>query len=218
MGSNRRLCCQTRHGGEGTLREHQRGHRRAHAVNRFRPFPSDCTAFVVALSRAWPLFPLQTSMVRRGSTVRVRQRASTKTLQICVSCAWVENSCHARALAGTIGFPALPALPSSLLDGKGGGRRFESVRGLRENACKSGSWFVYIVNACQARALAGTTWRSLGKRVTHRIRLDQADPSAPEPLCSGVPTAFSPTKKHEEGGCLAALRRTGSLRVRKRRA
>ena len=30
------------------------------------------------------------------------------------------------------GFPGLPSLPVSVLNGKGGGRRFESVRGLQE--------------------------------------------------------------------------------------
>ena len=33
------------------------------------------------MARACPCFPLQTSMVRRGSTVRVRQRASRNALQ-----------------------------------------------------------------------------------------------------------------------------------------
>jgi GNAT superfamily N-acetyltransferase len=44
----RAFCCQIRHGDEGTLREHQRGHRRAHTINRLRPFPAACAAFGVA--------------------------------------------------------------------------------------------------------------------------------------------------------------------------
>ncbi len=51
-------CCQIRHECEGTLREHQRGRRRAHAVNHLRPFPFSCADFVVARSRACPRFPL----------------------------------------------------------------------------------------------------------------------------------------------------------------
>ena len=68
-------CCQIRHGGEGTLREHQRGRRRAHAVNRSKGFPSYLRRFRARRSPTCPRFPLQTSMARRGSTVRVRQRA-----------------------------------------------------------------------------------------------------------------------------------------------
>jgi hypothetical protein len=66
---------------KGTLREHQAGHRRAPAITRFRLFPSSCAAFVPAASRPRPLFPPCRSMVRRGSTVRVRQRASRNALQ-----------------------------------------------------------------------------------------------------------------------------------------
>ena len=61
---------------EGTLREHQRGHRRARAVTYLQAFPSSCAAFVPAASRVCPRFLPRGSMVRRGSTVRVRQRAS----------------------------------------------------------------------------------------------------------------------------------------------
>ena len=35
-----------------------------------------------------------------GSTVRVRQRASRKSLQMAISLAWFANGCHARARAG----------------------------------------------------------------------------------------------------------------------
>ena len=63
-------------GPEGTLREHQRGRRRARTVTDLRAIPSSCATFVPAASRACPWFPFQSSMVRRGSTVRVRQRAS----------------------------------------------------------------------------------------------------------------------------------------------
>jgi hypothetical protein len=63
---------------EGTLREHQRGQPRAHAVSHLRTIPSSCVAFVPAASRLCPRFPPRCSMVRRGSTVRVRQRALQK--------------------------------------------------------------------------------------------------------------------------------------------
>jgi hypothetical protein len=64
-----------RHLAEGTLREHHRGHARPPAVTPPRPIRSLSGISVVAVTRAYPWFPLQTSMVRRGSTVRVRQRA-----------------------------------------------------------------------------------------------------------------------------------------------
>ena len=86
---------------EGTLREHQRGHGRPRAVTRLRPFPSSCAAFVPASSRPCPRFPPRRSMVRRGSTVRVRQRASAKSLQVAFSFAYFANVWHARALAGS---------------------------------------------------------------------------------------------------------------------
>jgi hypothetical protein len=60
----------------GTLREHKRGQARTRAVTRFLRIPSVCGIVVVAVTRACPWFPLQTSMARRVSTVRVRQRAS----------------------------------------------------------------------------------------------------------------------------------------------
>jgi hypothetical protein len=60
---------------KGTLREHQPGHWRARAVTDLRPIPSSSAAFVPAASRTCPRFPPRCSMVRRGSTVRVRQRA-----------------------------------------------------------------------------------------------------------------------------------------------
>jgi hypothetical protein len=51
------FCCHIRHRGEGTLREHQRGHPRQRAVTRFRAIPSFCAAFVPAMSRPCPRFP-----------------------------------------------------------------------------------------------------------------------------------------------------------------
>jgi hypothetical protein len=65
-------------GPKGTLREHQPGHRRSRAVTPPQPIPSSCAAFVPAGSRPCPRFPFRCSMVRRGSTVRVRQRALQK--------------------------------------------------------------------------------------------------------------------------------------------
>ena len=67
--------------GRGTLREHPGGQQRASAVTRLRAISSSCAAFVPAASRLCPLFPSRCSMVRRGSTVRVRQRASRNALQ-----------------------------------------------------------------------------------------------------------------------------------------
>jgi hypothetical protein len=67
---------------EGTLREHSCGHARPLAVSRRRSFSGVCGWFVSVDSLACPRFPPLCSMVRRGSTVRVRQRASRKCLQI----------------------------------------------------------------------------------------------------------------------------------------
>jgi hypothetical protein len=67
---------------QGTLREHHTGRARPRAVTRLRAIPSSCAAFVPAASRSYPRLPARCSMVRRGSTVRVRQRASRKCLQI----------------------------------------------------------------------------------------------------------------------------------------
>jgi hypothetical protein len=53
-------------------------HPRRRAVTRLRTIPSPCETFVAAASGFFPRFPLRRSMVRRGSTVRVRQRASQK--------------------------------------------------------------------------------------------------------------------------------------------
>jgi hypothetical protein len=61
---------------EGTLREHQRGHTRPCTVTRAAAISAACGAFVPEPSRSCPRFPLRRSMVRRGSAVRVRQRAS----------------------------------------------------------------------------------------------------------------------------------------------
>jgi hypothetical protein len=61
---------------EGTRREHRPGHRRARVVIRLRGILASCAAFVPAASLLCPPFPVRRSMVRRGSTVRVRQRAS----------------------------------------------------------------------------------------------------------------------------------------------
>jgi hypothetical protein len=54
-------------------------------VTHFRPFLSSCAAFVPAASRACPPFPSCCSMVRRGSTVRVRQRALQKRRKTALS-------------------------------------------------------------------------------------------------------------------------------------
>src|SRR5690348_14724042 len=63
---------------EGTLREHSCGHARPLAVSRRRSFSGVCGWFVSVDSLACPRFPPLRSMVRRRSTVRVRQRASLK--------------------------------------------------------------------------------------------------------------------------------------------
>jgi hypothetical protein len=60
---------------EGTLREHSCGHARPLAVSRRRSFSGVCGWFVSVDSLACPRFPPLCSMVRRGSTVRVRQKA-----------------------------------------------------------------------------------------------------------------------------------------------
>jgi hypothetical protein len=59
---------------KGTLREHQRRYWRPRAITRLRTNPRSCSSFVPATSRPCPPFPPRCSMVRRGSTVRVRQR------------------------------------------------------------------------------------------------------------------------------------------------
>jgi hypothetical protein len=61
--------------GEGTLREHEAGHARPRAVIPRRGIRLSCGIFVPAASRPCPWFRPRCSMVRRGSTVRVRQRA-----------------------------------------------------------------------------------------------------------------------------------------------
>jgi Glucose-6-phosphate dehydrogenase, NAD binding domain/Glucose-6-phosphate dehydrogenase, C-terminal domain len=61
--------------GKGTLREHNCGHARPPPATRLRRTPSSCSAFVPAGSRPCPRFPPRRSMIERGSTVRVRQRA-----------------------------------------------------------------------------------------------------------------------------------------------
>jgi hypothetical protein len=63
---------------EGTLREHSCGHARPLAVSRRRSFSGGCGWFVSVDSLACPRFPPLRSLVRRRSTVRVRQRASLK--------------------------------------------------------------------------------------------------------------------------------------------
>jgi hypothetical protein len=64
-------------GFEGTLREHQRGRSRPRAVTSPRSVLPVCEAFVDGVTRACPRFQPSRSMVRRGSAVRVRQRASS---------------------------------------------------------------------------------------------------------------------------------------------
>jgi hypothetical protein len=63
---------------EGTVREYARGHARPRSVSRPWGFPAFCGIFVGVASPACPRFPTCCSMVRRGSTVRVRQRALQK--------------------------------------------------------------------------------------------------------------------------------------------
>jgi hypothetical protein len=65
-------------GAEGTLREHQPGHARPRPVTRPQPIPPTFAISLVAATRACSLFPPRRSMVRRGSPVRVRKRASQK--------------------------------------------------------------------------------------------------------------------------------------------
>jgi hypothetical protein len=95
---------------EGTLREHHRGHKGARAVTCLRAIPSSCVAFVPAACRCCSRSPPRRSMVRRGSTVRVRQRPSRKCLQIGhYAC----PTCKRPSRAGTCGhslvFPRLDA-------------------------------------------------------------------------------------------------------------
>jgi hypothetical protein len=59
----------------GNTEEHHREHGRPPAFTALRVPPAVSEAFVVALTRACPRFPSRCSMVRRGSTVRVRRRA-----------------------------------------------------------------------------------------------------------------------------------------------
>jgi hypothetical protein len=66
----------------GTLREHHFGHERPPATTHLHPIPPPYGTFVPAAARPCPPFPPRRSMVRRGSTVRVRQRALAKYLQI----------------------------------------------------------------------------------------------------------------------------------------
>jgi hypothetical protein len=67
---------------KGTLREHRADHARPRAVTPLRSVPPVCASFVAAATRRCPRVPSRCSMVRRGSTVRVRQRASRK------ACKW----------------------------------------------------------------------------------------------------------------------------------
>jgi predicted nuclease of predicted toxin-antitoxin system len=60
------------------LREHHPDQPRARAVTRLRTIPPSCTAFVPTASQTYPPFPFRFSMVRRESTVRVRERALQK--------------------------------------------------------------------------------------------------------------------------------------------
>jgi hypothetical protein len=102
---------------EGTLREHKPGHARPRAVTPFRQNSSDCGIFVVAMTRGCPCFPLQTSMVRRGSTVRVRQRALQKPRSRGFS---VRIDLHkAEYASGAEPFMELPGSRPSLLTGSG---------------------------------------------------------------------------------------------------
>jgi hypothetical protein len=94
---------------KGTLREHRRGHARPRAATPLPLISSPCGVFVPAASRACPRVPPRRSMVRRGSTVRVRQRASGKALQ---SATFRLPKQKRRARAGTRGlllaFPRRP--------------------------------------------------------------------------------------------------------------
>jgi hypothetical protein len=107
---------------EGTLREHSCGHARPLAVSRRRSFSGVCGWFVSVDSLACPRFPPPCSMVRRGSTVRVRQRASRKPLQMGICCCLPRRNVRASrvrdgyilGLAGTRGHARrLAAQPES---------------------------------------------------------------------------------------------------------
>jgi hypothetical protein len=63
---------------KGTLREQQPGHARPSTVTRLQSISRGCRIFVPGASLACPPILLRRSMVRRGSTVRVRQRALQK--------------------------------------------------------------------------------------------------------------------------------------------
>ena len=74
------------HKREGTLREQNRGHARPCAVTRRRLIPPACGTSFVAVTRASPRVRARCSMVRRGSTVRVPQRASLRQGVASVCC------------------------------------------------------------------------------------------------------------------------------------
>jgi hypothetical protein len=61
---------------KGTLREHQPGYARPRRVTRPQPIPPTSGISLAYATRACPRFPPRCSMVRRGSPVRVRKRAS----------------------------------------------------------------------------------------------------------------------------------------------
>ena len=63
------------------MREHQSGHARPSRVTRPQQIPPTSGISLVDATRACPRLPPCCSMVRRGSTVRVRQRASRNALQ-----------------------------------------------------------------------------------------------------------------------------------------
>jgi len=63
---------------KGTLRERQPGQARPRPVTRPQAIPSASGSSLVDVTRACPRFPPRRSMVRRGSSVRVRQRALQK--------------------------------------------------------------------------------------------------------------------------------------------
>jgi hypothetical protein len=94
------MCRPSERQAEGTLREHHRGHRRLREVTLLRAIPSSCAAFVPAASRPCPPFPACRSMVRRGSTVRVRQRASVYRLLSDPFCCLYRRDVLASAWAG----------------------------------------------------------------------------------------------------------------------
>jgi hypothetical protein len=139
---------------EGTLREHSCGHARPLAVSRRRSFSGVCGWFVSVDSLACPRFPPLCSMVRRGSPVRVRKRASGKCLQMApYSC----PPCKRLSRAGTRGhylmFPRwahrhaefslftrirtslTPSMPRNIMRGTRSGRD-------RRGACESAGYGV----------------------------------------------------------------------------